>query len=242
MARRREDDAPIETGRWLATYADIMNNLLVLFILLYSMSIMDLEKFKVFAEQFAHTLSGTAPPTSAVELDGQQAPPPSLPEDSEIIESFDELYEKVKAGLAERGYDTSVVIQKENGYIHIRFLENVLFYPDSPVMKEDGTPVLEYVGHTIRSADYLIQSIEISGHTARVGEDSATNFFAWELSSDRAVTVLKFLVQRCDLPQPKMTVSGFAHFRPVSDDSTEEGRASNRRVEIRITRLNTDVE
>ncbi len=237
MAKQREDDAPVDTGRWLNTYADLMNNLLVLFIAMYAMSIMDLEKFKAMAQQFNETLGG--PPSSV-----QAAGPASSSNSNESSsgspeEQFDDLYKKIKEGLSEKGYEDVVTVDKNGNIIHILFRESVLFLPDSPVMKEAGSSVLQFVGDTIGSADHLVKSIEIGGHTAKVGEDSTTNFFPWELSSDRAVTVLKFLVQKCTLPQAKMTVSGYSHYKPVGDNTTEEQKAINRRVEIRISRIDS---
>jgi chemotaxis protein MotB len=97
--------------------------------------------------------------------------------------------------------------------------------------------ILQYVGSTVKTVDSLVSSIQIAGHTAQVGQDTTTNFFAWELSSDRAITVLKFLVQKCSLPQSKMTVSGYSHYVPVATNDTEAGRATNRRVEIKVSKI-----
>ncbi|MEA5040849.1 MAG: flagellar motor protein MotB, partial [Clostridiaceae bacterium] len=57
MARKRPNREKPNTDRWLATYADMMNNLLVLFMVLYAMSVMDLEKFKALAVQFNNKLA-----------------------------------------------------------------------------------------------------------------------------------------------------------------------------------------
>jgi chemotaxis protein MotB len=89
----------------------------------------------------------------------------------------------------------------------------------------------------MRSVNQLVATIDIAGHTAKVGEDSTADFFPWELSSDRAITVLKFFVQKCTLPQSKMTISGYSHYSPVADNGTEAGKALNRRVEIKITKV-----
>ena len=237
MARRKVEEDKIDTGRWLLTYSDIMNNLLVLFVVLYAMSLIDLEKFKSFAQSFGTTLGGTS--TSQFSGSGSNSSGSGgIPGDtSSGTDKFDELYQKVTQAIKDQGYENEVVVEKGENYVHFRFKDSVLFYPDSAAMKKEGYNILQYVGTTIQSVDNLLESIDIGGHTAQVAADSTTDFFSWELSSDRAMTVLKFLVQDCGLPQSKMTVSGYSHYSPVSDNNSEEGRSLNRRVEIRITKM-----
>jgi chemotaxis protein MotB len=90
----------------------------------------------------------------------------------------------------------------------------------------------------------LISGIDISGHTAKVHADppSKTNLFSWDLSTDRALTVLKYLVQQCDMPQDKLSITGYSCNQLYVEGDTEEFLAQNRRVEIRLTRnKETDV-
>ncbi|MPN44703.1 hypothetical protein SDC9_192268 [bioreactor metagenome] len=112
----------------------------------------------------------------------------------------------------------------------------MLFYPDSPVIKSDNVQVLKFIGDILNEIDPLIQTIEIGGHTASTGEPTSS-FFSWELSSDRAISVLKYLVRTCDLPESKMTVSGYSRYHPIASNDNEESRQLNRRVEIKITRV-----
>ncbi len=77
MKRKSGSSPKVETGQWLTTYADLMNNLLVFFMLLYAMSIMDLEKFKALMSSFGETF-GTKPGTTVTET-------------SDV--SYDEIYE-----------------------------------------------------------------------------------------------------------------------------------------------------
>lgn len=152
-------------------------------------------------------------------------------------DEFDRVYQLIKEKIAEGGYADSIIIDKNDAYITFRFKDNVLFYPDSPVMRETHSEILQYMGDLLLSVDNDIYSIEISGHTARVQEDdSRTNYMAWELSSDRAIAVLDFFVNSCGLPQTKMVVSGYSHNAPIAGNSSEEERAQNRRVEVKIVR------
>lgn len=258
MARKRPNREKPNTDRWLATYADMMNNLLVLFMVLYAMSVMDLEKFKALAVQFNNKLasntvietqveSGGASDNGIIDIpeDSETPETPSAPEDTAQNESaaqFDALYERLKTGIEAQGYSSLIDLEKEDAYIKFKFKNSVLFYPDSAEMRQVGIDVLAYVGKLLIEVDPYIQSIEIGGHTAQISDESNSNnnFFAWELSSDRAISVLKYLVKNCGFVQSKMEIAGYSHYDPVGDNTTEEGRSDNRRVEIKVNRLTTD--
>ena len=251
MKKRRTEEGQVNTSGWLTTYADMMNNMLVLFIALYTMSVLDLEKYQKFIGSFQENFGGG--PSVVTVVDSTEDPAQTqVPPESDTTttgtgivrpgpDEFDELYEHIKTILGERGYQNQLQVEKVDAYIYFRFTEGVFFYPDSPVMKENSYPIMQTVGEILRDSVDLIEIIEISGHTAKVTQSppSKTNFFAWELSSSRALTVLKFLVQRCDVPQELMSITGFASNRPVATGYGEEYWAQNRRVEIRISKRTT---
>ncbi|NCA93220.1 hypothetical protein EOM82_08305 [bacterium] len=90
MKRKQSPASKPESGQWLTTYADLMNNLLVLFILLYSMSIMDLEKFKILMSAFSDTFKGTQLPSGITEISNE-----SYEESLYIIPSEEDSSEEV---------------------------------------------------------------------------------------------------------------------------------------------------
>jgi chemotaxis protein MotB len=245
-----------------------MNNLLILFMLLYAISATDLEKFKEIADQFKVMFGNMSidesdlPPGSQTEGDSEQSE--ISPEDIDIEQlteykirtsqdaaannvetgvvnpdSFSLLYQKIKTVMLEKDYGKYIDVDKIDEFIYFRFKDGILFYPDLPDMRESSYEILLCVGDIIKEADNLVSSIEISGYTAKVSDetDKVINFRSWDLSVNRALTVLKYLINNCDLPQSKMSIAGFAHFQPSGDDTTPEGRALNRRVEIRIARF-----
>ncbi|MDD2221011.1 MAG: flagellar motor protein MotB [Clostridia bacterium] len=240
--RKRNQEGKKEkdnTDRWLLTYADVMNNLLILFMVLYAMSVIDASKFAALAAELANAFS-TVPMTNEAtqydELVLNNSALDLLQEDQQLQEQFDKLYETINSKLKENGYDQLVSVDKGDNFIRFRFGENVLFYPDSPIMKTDKVSVLKFVGDTLAGVNSLISTIEIGGHTATTGQKT-DSFFSWELSSDRAIAVLEYLVTNCYLPESKMTATGFSRYHPVAKNDTEANRKLNRRVEITITRV-----
>jgi chemotaxis protein MotB len=269
MGGKRSSDGPkINTGAWLNTYADLMNNLLVFFMLLYVMSVIDLQKFKKLSTSFVDTFLGTtqesqivsppgnnitnelvtidpnatatleASPAATPEFTPTASPAATLDPDLASVQEYDALFDRINLLLEEKGYADQVSVEKKVDIIYLRFREGVFFYADSPELKPEAYPIIDTVSNIIMESYDLIAGIDISGHTAKVRIDppSKTNLFSWELSTDRALTVLKYLVQQCDLPQEKLSVTGYSCNQLYVEGEEEEFLAQNRRVEIRLSR------
>ncbi len=269
MGGRRTSDSPkMNTGAWLTTYADLMNNLLVFFMLLYVMSIIDMQKFKRLTTSFVDTFLGTsqeskiqtppgsnitnelvtidpnatntpmASPSASPELTPTASPAATLNPDLESVQEYDALFDRINLLLEEKGYADQVSVEKKVDIIYLRFREGVFFYADSPELKIEAYPIIDTISNIIMESYDLIAGIDISGHTAKVRADppSKTNLFSWDLSTDRALNVLKYLVQQCDMPQEKLSVTGYSCNQLYVEGDTEEFLAQNRRVEIRLSR------
>jgi len=235
--------------RWLLTYSDMMNNLLILFMVLYAMSVIDMAKFEALANELKNALSTSEAPMTDKDLSQEYK---ELAASKDVADTasqmaaqeaaqqgtdqFDQVYEKLQEKIQESGYQEQITLEKGDNYIKIKFGDNVLFYPDSPAMKTDEVQVLKIIGDILYSINPLIQSIEIAGHTATTGNQTDSSF-SWELSSGRAIAVLDYLVHNCSLPEAKMYISGFSRYHPVASNESEESRKLNRRVEIKITRV-----
>ena len=289
MAKRSVPEVKIDGNRWLTTYADLMNNLLVMFIMLYAISVIDLTKYEQLVVSFSNTfgkttkteevtgtgdfsiedltkeqiaqMAGRATPkpethkvgaaaTNTPEAEGTLTPgktasPTPTPVNGELSEKdegedeYDELVNRISKMLKANGYDKHITVEKNNDFIYLRFREGILFYPDVAAMRDGAAAVLANVAAVILDSYGLISNIDISGHTARIPSDlpSKDNLFSWELSTNRALTVLEFLVKKCDMPQEKLSVTGNSCNILMVEGESEEQRAQNRRVEIRLTRL-----
>lgn len=251
MKRKKSESPKIESGKWLTTYSDLMNNLLVFFILLYMMSVIDLEKFQTLISSFNATFNGEETEISAAggvaggcdvsyELsDNNNSEEEDNTTPSEYtLDDLDKFIAKITTIIEEKGFQDQIIVERVDEYIYFRFAESVLFYPNQDILKPSSYAPLNFISEILAQTYSEISSIEIAGHTAWVPNDKLpTEFASWELSSDRAMTVLKFLVKDCELPKDKMTVMGFSSTQPYRPNDTEENKQLNRRVEIRISRL-----
>jgi len=153
---------------------------------------------------------------------------------SGLKSTYDDLLKEMKKEI-ENG---QITITQLKDKLTLSMVEKVLFDSGSAEIKKEGKKVLERVGDILKQVKD--KQINIEGHTDMVPISSklqsrfATN---WELSTARATTVVRYLQEKSGLDPKLMNAAGFAAYRPIDSNETEEGRAKNRRIEIILTPL-----
>lgn len=262
--KRKHEEEEVEhesSERWLLTYSDLITLLLALFIILYSMSSVDLDKLKQLSKYLSESfhVPETQVSNEDIELPDNLASilnnilvnnnssnstsggnaSGSGSGDGNTASGLDEIYKELSSYIKENGLDGKIDITKTDTELHITLKDTVLFVPDSPTMLEESKPILKTIEESLVKIYEKIDHITISGHTADVyGEGNKSSAFAWQLSSNRAVTVLNFL-KESGLPEHKLSIEGYSHFSPIASNETEEDRAKNRRVEITVRKVAT---
>ena len=123
-------------------------------------------------------------------------------------------------------------------YVQLTLKGSLLFDSGSVELKEECLPVLQQVGVILEK--YATHTIEIEGHTDNVPMSGSKYSNNDELSSGRALSVFYYLVQNTNLNPANIQHAGRGEYVPVADNSTPEGRAKNRRVEINIYNSTSD--
>jgi chemotaxis protein MotB len=246
MNRKRRSNK-VNKDAWLNTYADMITLILVFFILLYSMSTIDQEKYRMLVEAFTadpatleqikqmntdHENQGGSS-DSEEQNDGQDAQ-----SESEKIDNLDKLYEYLKNYVSENNLQNSVQIEKGKNLVYVRFMSSLFFEADRAVLRSGGTEILDYVGKALGEVEPYIKFIRIDGHTAEAAPGTST-VDNRGLSTDRANEVLRYLETRYIHEPSKMMAVGYGYYRPVAPNDSEENRAKNRRVEILIAQQDT---
>lgn len=261
MAKRKPDEPPKGAPAWQSTFADLMNLLLCFFVMLFSMSTIDAQKFEMLAASFSQTFSIFDAGATAIgegvlvsmgvsqlnELDdyinstGRDSEGDTIPENLESaveaveeakIKESEELASEIEESLQEKNLDKEIDIEFTAQYVQLTLNGALLFDSGSVVIKEDALPLMNQLGVILQRFSTGI--IEIEGHTDNVpmfGSKYANND---ELSNGRALSVFYYLQQNTTLDVSKIKHSGRGEYVPIADNSTEEGRAKNRRVEIKI--------
>lgn len=230
----------------MVTFADLMALMMTFFVLLYSYSKVDEEKYKAMVGSMAEAFGGIQDIESNSEdaLKGLEAgvlskdgaeSKPILDEQATQSASIDEasnqekLFRELKSGLVEELKAARVIVERDGDTVIIRFPEEVSFKSGSDKLTPEAIPLIHRVAGMVRDGDY---TVIVAGHTD--DRPIATRRFRsnWELSAARAVSVAHQVLDTGSIAPDALQVSGFADARPLAPNDSPDNRAKNRRVEI----------
>lgn len=241
------------------TFADLMSLLLAFFVLLFSFSEMDSQKYKQVAgsmrEAFgiqreikvkdppkginiiAQEFSAGTPDSTAVNEMRQHTtddfmqflkiPKPS----AAFVDAISKEKDRLQLALAEEIEQGYVEIKVEDRTIVISIQERGSFTSGSNRLIGGFRAVLDKMAATVGANP---GSVNVAGHTDSRPIRTPKFRSNWELSASRAVTVVHALMQQGSIPKNRFRVEGLGDTRPVDTNSTPEGRARNRRVEVNL--------
>ena len=253
MAKKRAEDAP-PSLLWKDTFSDLMNLLLCFFVLLFSMSTVDADKFQELAASLASAFSVLPSGGSTIKSDGilVGSGASQLNELSDYYNNMgmnsegdveldkesntvDEAYEKVQeegleqsekmadtiqAALDMSNVDSSQVeITTTSQYVMLSLSSGILFDSGKADLKAEAISVVDKVADAVKIYDD--NTISIEGHTDNVPQNTA-------------YSVYTYFVDTKGFNVNSISSTGRGEAVPVASNATAEGRAQNRRVEIKI--------
>jgi len=272
VAKRKQEDPPKGSPAWMLTFSDLMNLLLCFFVLLFSMSTVDTEKFEMVVQSLQSTFSilpsggstigdgelissgvsmlekfdiyfnsSSALPKGDEEPDDSVTNPDTTVTTEEAQETLEnaglteseQMAEQVSRLLQSYGLENQVDVEFNEYYTLINLNGALLFNSGEATIREEVLPVMEKIAVILNN--YTNNLIEIEGHTDNVppaaGEQYSDNDI---LSMYRALNVANYIRDNTTLDPAHIKSSGRGSYVPIADNSTAEGRAKNRRVEIKI--------
>lgn len=143
----------------------------------------------------------------------------------------EEIRKKMTDALAGFSSDELTVTQK-NGKVYVSMQENLLFPSGSAVLNQKGVDALSKLAAVLNLNPDI--SIDVEGHTDSI-PISKRYKDNWELSTERALSIVRVLTQKYNVNPRSVIASGHSEYNPVASNSTDEGRAQNRRTEIILT-------
>lgn len=237
MALHVRKKSKVNKDAWLNTYADMITLILVFFILLYSMSSIDQEKYEMLVKAFTADKE-TIEKLMLEESELQEGNPDAATGGNEGIEvadlqNLDDLYKYLSEYVKKNNLEDSVQVEKGKNLVYVRFMSTLFFEADRAVLKPKGKEILDYVGWALARVETIAKFIRIDGHTAEAAPGTST-VDDRDLSTERANEVLKFLEANYIKDPAKLMAVGYGMFRPVAPNDSEANRAKNRRVEILV--------
>lgn len=223
LLRRRRGE--IQTSGWQVTYAGFVMLMLCFFILLTSFASPESSKITRFVSSFSNAVNvlehGSSIESGDTLLDVGVQP---LPREDLAAQ----LFEQVRRVSDEEGLD-QISLQRTPKGVVMTLTDTLLFESGQARFFADAYPRMEKIGRLIARID---APVEIQGHTDN--QPIRTDIFPsnWELSTARAISVLRYLIQTPEIAPERLSAVGFAEFQPVAANDSADHRAMNRRVDF----------
>ena len=248
MAKKHPEHVNLE--RWLVSYADFITLLFAFFVILYATSKTDATKYKAVAESLASAFSAdfvdqTGKSSGKTLNQFEESVPQGgllmdMPmgksniqviDNQELKRLADILEESVSYELGSSDFAEKMQIIYDDRGLVLRLSAKDFFEPSQAYVKQDALPILNQMAKILSTVDRFIR---IEGHT----DDSriSSEYFPsnWELSASRATWIVRYFIQKFKFNPAKLSAAGYAEYHPIVPNSTDAGRAKNRRVEILV--------
>jgi len=245
MARKKKPEKEANLERWLVSYADFITLLFAVFVTLYAMSQTDKKKVEeVMAsmrDSFGYTSSPASKP-SVIEA-GAMNIIPSLNKAAQAPQrgrsragkshggekDFKATKASIEAYLLKAGAQGKVTVAINQRGLVVSLKEAGFYDSGSAALKAGSHTLLNDVVESLASYS---NGIRVEGHTDNVPISSHAFPSNWELSTARATNLLQYLTRQDDFDPAKISATGYGEYRPIADNSSDEGRGKNRRVDI----------
>jgi chemotaxis protein MotB len=251
MAKKKHHEEHENLERWLVSYADFITLLFAFFTILYALGQTDKDKYKNAVEsiQKSFTTAGSIFPLKGNPLSPFDKPadlgskvPPSPQDAGKFSKDEQETLERIASqvrGIFERatGVSSSTedveVIRTPLGF-KVRLGEAMLFAPRSAKLKREQVPFLVELGKRLTALNLPIQ---VEGHSDSgefTQKQDGNDKEAWDLSTQRAYNIVRFLIDGTGFPKSKISMGVFGNSIPLATEDSPEAQAKNRRVEISV--------
>ncbi|GAB1457257.1 MAG: flagellar motor protein MotB [Spirochaetia bacterium] len=237
MARKKKAPDIGGSGEWIVTYSDMVTLLLCFFVALFDVTEVDVVQLNQMISSLNNIGMGSSTGGNSLsvgrmaELGNSINTLPSMEKGKMLATAKKKAISLFQPEIK----SNKVRINSDERGLVISLASDAFFRPASADIDiEETRTMLVRLSELLKSSDLAGRKFRIEGHTDSSSTDPAGPWESnWELSTARALGVLHYL-NDFGVPENRFQVSGLAATMPIADDSTAEGRAYNRRVDIII--------
>ena len=244
MSRRKKGGGGEDCGSWMDTYGDMVTLLLCFFVMLYSMSSLNQQKWEIFVKSIFPSSDETEQIAINEQIsEGEYDVSGNMEFDETISDpqNPEELYIALVEALSASGVE-GVSVSRREGYTFLVFENQAFFDGDRSDLTDEAVGILDILCSVLEPFDESVSQINIMGHTAQARADRANNARTDRiLSAMRSAEVAAYIQNRGVIDPSKLVGLSFGQYRSVSNNDTSEGRARNRRVEFLIVDSGADI-
>lgn len=213
--RRRRPNFDDSSSSWLVTYSDAITLLLAFFVMILSVSDLNQGKVEALKEGLSEMMTGDAPPTP-----------------------FTNIKDGLETLITEKGLENQVSVTLDAKGVKIEFANVSLYQSGSADIKPQAIATLKEVTRVIRETSHKTHLVEVQGHTDDVPIHTEKFPSNWELSSVRAINIVKYLLDQ-GIDKERLKAAGYADSRPkenIENLTLEQQRQNNRRIVVFVKR------
>ncbi len=261
MPRNRKHPQEVEHEnheRWLVSYADFITLLFAFFVTMYACSRADGSKMGSAIDSFQKALGSIIPVAishkepgifpdkdvpihfSITPIEGKAISPKRMAL-VKVAEEIKDAFQKLPGGNGSKiPPDLSEKIEfllEERGLV-IRISDGVFFNSGEAAIRQEVKPILNILGQAFEK---IPNPIRVEGHTDNLPIQTWLFPSNWELSTGRATTIVRYLLNHFRIDPDRLSASGYAQFRPIASNDTPEGRFKNRRGDFVIMNQEEDI-
>jgi chemotaxis protein MotB len=224
--RRKSNDDNSSSDNWLTTYGDMMTLLLAFFVLLYSFSSNNVEKFQMVIEALkgklgilegGKTISSAKLITAGMESQNMD------------LKQFNRIHQKIAQYIDDKNLENEVKLEMTDRGLTIRFTGKVLFDLGEAEIKKGSYNILNEIARII---DQVPNQIMVEGHTDNLPISNSKFPSNWELSTARATNVVRHFIETNGINPAKLSAAGYAKYKAIKPNNSSKNRALNRRVDV----------
>jgi chemotaxis protein MotB len=213
-------------GGWEIVYSGFVLILLCFFLMLSSFSTMEQAKIMRFVKSFVDAVGilpgGVKFDSGSTVLPGSADIVSSSDKLAQIFSELEELNERLKR-------ENDITLAYSSKGLVMRLSDRALFEVGVAAISPQAIPLLQKVGDIIARTHF---EVRIEGHSDDLPIKTVLFPSNWELSTARAVNVLRYFIETCGISSRRLSAVGFGEFQPMVPNDSAEHRAQNRRVEI----------
>lgn len=253
MARRAHHEEHQNHEGWAIPYGDLVTLLLAFFVVMYSVSSVNMGKYRVLSDSFTAAFRGEPlreiPISAELRQDG--IPTPNViavpntasPQGTAAGQrtqlqprapSLVQIADTIALEMKDLVFSDQLVIRQHRGWLEIELRNDILFSSGAAALAPKARDIVRRLAAQLNE---LPNPVLIEGHTDNIPINTNNFPSNWELSASRAASVARLMAQE-GIPEDRLTVIGFGEHRPIESNGTAEGRAANRRVIMAILQLN----
>lgn len=222
-----EDDI---SSHWMITYSDMITIILCFFIIFFTFSAEEISALHTVKDSLVNKVNKLSNENTKLKEEKK-----SLSEElfniKNIDTDLDTSNEEFISFLRNNNLLKDVSISQKENELIIRFKNSILFDSGSAEITKNGYVILDKIANKLKLID---NDFVVEGFTDNIPINTDRFPSNWELSSTRAINVVKFFINEKSIDENRISFSGWGERKPIASNTTEEGRAKNRRIEIRV--------